>query len=694
MAPKIKWSSRKLTDLRRLSEESPSTLDGMMATAELAIAEGHLSLALPLVEVVRDYSQRDRTEQSHLEVKLLHLLILMGEWQDAGEVLSKRHSVPCRVKINVNTVTRWRDIVEIIFNLPDHIEILLDPYMFSVDKTDVQILALDWIFPVFAAYARYWRGDNGRLLFSNGDDAVVPGLAMCSNRRDTFLIPDSVFVPSHGYRAAKADIIHCALPWHMRKPVAFWRGATTGRPSVPQQGWRSLPRVRLCEISAENPDVLDAGITSVIQIGDTDAERAICELGLRRPFVPINSFNDFKYQIDIDGNTNSWPGLFQKLIGGGTVLKVGSNYDYKQWYYDRLIPWTNYVPVDPDMNDLVEKIDWLRDRDEYARLIGLRGRELALSIDYDKEMTASSRVVESALRYFGLRPYIDVDLNGPRQQDVCLIDGWATVHEAGLFSAGRESRLMINLAACLQGIELELDVEPACLDETGPQRLGIVVNGDFHCWHKISSRTQLRQPLEIDGPVGSVCLAVTLLHPDAKIIASPAHPLQPRNASIRLHHVKVVASKPSIFARLAQLPTLDEQAPNAGGSRALTTASGTILYVDVPSGQLRHGPPGSVVENLTAILVEDAAMLVFRQEDGRLTRLGQWPFECDIDDGTATRKDSSPFKETYVVIRQSEDTFALRSADRFLCADDHGSVTLSRQAIGSWETFSLKACAH
>jgi hypothetical protein len=73
-----------------------------------------------------------------------------------------------------------------------------------------------------------------------------------------------------------------------------------------------------------------------------------------------------KYQIDIDGNSSSWPGLFQRLLSGDTVLKVTSNKGWRQWYYDDLLPWENFVPVASDLSDLVEIVDWLVGHDELA----------------------------------------------------------------------------------------------------------------------------------------------------------------------------------------------------------------------------------------------------------------------------------------------------------------------------------------
>jgi hypothetical protein len=110
---------------------------------------------------------------------------------------------------------------------------------------------------------------------------------------------------------------------------------------------------------------------------DRESEDEVRASGFVRDRVPVIEHNRYKYQIDIDGNTNSWPGLFQKLLTGSPVLKVTSASGHRQWYYDRLRPWVNFVPVASDMSDLIEKVRWLQAHDDAARAIGDHGRTLA-----------------------------------------------------------------------------------------------------------------------------------------------------------------------------------------------------------------------------------------------------------------------------------------------------------------------------
>jgi hypothetical protein len=105
----------------------------------------------------------------------------------------------------------------------------------------------------------------------------------------------------------------------------------------------------------------------------------------------------FKYQIDIDGYTNSWPGLFTKLLSGSPVLKILSPLGWRQWYYDRLKEWEHFVPVESPGDDLVEKVAWLRKNDDAAQRIGASGGALAQSMTFESEIVRGAEIIEAFL---------------------------------------------------------------------------------------------------------------------------------------------------------------------------------------------------------------------------------------------------------------------------------------------------------
>jgi hypothetical protein len=112
--------------------------------------------------------------------------------------------------------------------------------------------------------------------------------------------------------------------------------------------------------------------------------------GLVKGYANRERYLKQKFVVDIDGNSNSWSGLFFALYGGSCVLKVASVEGYRQWYYDSLQPWRNYVPIEKDLSDFREKIDWLRRNDREAEQIAARGQELAARITLENAIAVSA----------------------------------------------------------------------------------------------------------------------------------------------------------------------------------------------------------------------------------------------------------------------------------------------------------------
>lgn len=246
-------------------------------------------------------------------------------------------------------------------------------------------------------------GTSGTTSLALGDCGTGRGLAFCDHRPGAGLIPDPVFVREDGYRARKRAFARRPVAWCDREPRALWRGQTSGWHDAggrPVETWQDLPRVRLCRL-ARDPDhrpLIDAGITGVVQIEDPAAAGRLKEGGLMVSRVDWRRFPDWRYQIDIDGNTSAWEGLFVKLCTGSPVLKVASGFGFRQWYHDGLVPWTHFVPVEADLGDLAEKVLWLRRHDDRARAIGCAARALVDGMDVASETAWASGPVARAMR--------------------------------------------------------------------------------------------------------------------------------------------------------------------------------------------------------------------------------------------------------------------------------------------------------
>jgi hypothetical protein len=131
-------------------------------------------------------------------------------------------------------------------------------------------------------------------------------------------------------------------------------------------------------------DLFDVGLSKMVQIWDELEKDAIAKHDLLRPAVPWEDFMRYRYGIDIDGNTCSWTGLIMKLIMGVTVIKVDSEMGFRQWYYDRLQPWVNFVPISSSMRELREVVEWLRAQPNVAQRIAENGTKLAEDLAEEK----------------------------------------------------------------------------------------------------------------------------------------------------------------------------------------------------------------------------------------------------------------------------------------------------------------------
>lgn len=398
----LAWSDAYRENLRETAEKGinlKSPIDAALAPSLLKASEGYfLDAERDALEVLRNNISLCQKNEA-VFVTLLSTLFSIQRFDLVVAMLADRHSFPAEFEIDVKegaphpACLRWE-----ISSSGSH-RFTFDPRVFETDETAHEVRKLHWVFPLYARYARTAERETGSVIANHFDLGVMPGLAWSDSRPDRFLVPDCVFVPTKGYSHVREQYKTRPVDWNNRRPVAFWRGATTGARTAADD-WRSLERIKLCELARkhQNTGLIDAGISSVVQFSGP-AVREIEKSGLMLDEVPWQDWNGYKYQIDIDGNTNAWSGFFQRLLTASPVLKVESSRGLLQWYYDDLRPWQNYVPVAADTSDLMDKIRWLNRNDRLAQEIGHRGFQLADELSYERELQRSVPVISAAFRY-------------------------------------------------------------------------------------------------------------------------------------------------------------------------------------------------------------------------------------------------------------------------------------------------------
>lgn len=230
------------------------------------------------------------------------------------------------------------------------------------------------------------------------DDGNLPSAARfapSSRTTSTIAVPDRYFILRNGFAAERRLAEANSIPWSDRRSTLVWRGGLNGdgiHPQMPEDADnpRVIQRLRLCMKLKSVPGV-DVRISSAI---DPSIPRSQLEpfgiLGADR--AEAEWLGD-KFAIDIDGWTNAWSNLIIRLHFGCCVLKVASADGYRQWWYDRLVPWEHYVPVSADMGDLVEKIDWVRSHDNEAQAIARRGRALVQTMTLASETAIGAALI-------------------------------------------------------------------------------------------------------------------------------------------------------------------------------------------------------------------------------------------------------------------------------------------------------------
>jgi ADP-heptose:LPS heptosyltransferase len=402
----VVWSAAHCDWLRQLAaggkEGSYSPIDGDVARILLRCPEGDFAAA---EQEALDFLARTgpsvwHDRESFYQISFLFFVI--QRLDIVAALFAMKYAFPATLEIQLVDEPFGDGCVRWVIS-PDRTThtFLFGGEILKTDKCRHGLQLFRWSFPLAANYARAGGAEFGSVFLNMGDIGGRPGLAFSDSRPDRFLVPDYIFVPSDGYAYARQILRERRVPWQDRRPVAFWRGGTTGSAAF-NNDWRTLDRVRLVEtaMKSANKDLFDVGFSSIAQISDPAFAEWIKERGMLLGPVPWVDWGQYRYQIDIDGNSSPWSNLFQKLLTGSPVLKVESRRGYRQWFYDELKPWYNYIPIASDAWDLTDKVNWLRRNDAEAQRIGTRGFELADSLTYDSEMRKSIRVIDAAFRYF------------------------------------------------------------------------------------------------------------------------------------------------------------------------------------------------------------------------------------------------------------------------------------------------------
>lgn len=162
-------------------------------------------------------------------------------------------------------------------------------------------------------------------------------------------LDDNTF--SHGLKHVLKDVSR--VDWNDKKSVVFWRGGASG----------GFPSIRINTVY------------SLHNYPNTDVKLYSRDWNQNMPIPPehfgdkcnLDKHFEHKYIMIIDGNCIA--SNHQWVFGSGSVPIMITHPDNNWWFKEYLKPMENYVPINYDLSDLKEKIDWLINNDDEAKKI-------------------------------------------------------------------------------------------------------------------------------------------------------------------------------------------------------------------------------------------------------------------------------------------------------------------------------------
>jgi hypothetical protein len=193
--------------------------------------------------------------------------------------------------------------------------------------------------------------------------------------------PRLIYLPLDDESFDKGVVAHLrehttAVPWEEKRSIAYWRGSPTGAffPTarfqlVTQMSGSSVVDAKFVyTVNPHNP----LKLANFGEIANTQDER------YWRPVVTLQDHLHYKYILIVDGNLIS--SAHQWVFASGSVPILMTHPDNDYWFKQYLKPMENYVPIDYNLSDLEEKVQWLIDNDEKAKTIAENAMKLAETV--------------------------------------------------------------------------------------------------------------------------------------------------------------------------------------------------------------------------------------------------------------------------------------------------------------------------
>ena len=155
--------------------------------------------------------------------------------------------------------------------------------------------------------------------------------------------------------------------WEDRKSIAFWRGGSSGceRPTL---------RMRVVDKLQDVP-YADVKFTPG---GWPENDALIPKTQFVTERSDLAKHFEYKYIFILDGNCIA--SAHQWVFGSGSVPIMVTHPNNEYWFKKYLVPMVHYVPIQYDLSDLHEKIQWLVANDDEAQKIARNAMKFSKTV--------------------------------------------------------------------------------------------------------------------------------------------------------------------------------------------------------------------------------------------------------------------------------------------------------------------------
>ena len=158
------------------------------------------------------------------------------------------------------------------------------------------------------------------------------------------------------------------MDWTLKQDVLVWRGATTGTRVELLQGLFDKMKGYYPSKPSEHDDNyidFDIGFTWFVQGYEDASDEFKQQLG--KPHLSIQDQLSYKFLLSLEGNDVA-SGLKWQLYSNSVVfMPIPSTASWAM--EDKLVPYYHYIPLEDDLSDLYEKVQWAKHNDALCQTI-------------------------------------------------------------------------------------------------------------------------------------------------------------------------------------------------------------------------------------------------------------------------------------------------------------------------------------